>query len=107
MLARETHSQMNQRPPSPHCSFRKKQASDYCKKAGDFVEVGELPQSPSQAGGAGNKRRWEDALIAACEGRISDKTYDNPRVARAALNIVGSRSASKSMRSGPVKANVR
>jgi hypothetical protein len=30
----------------------------------------------------------------------------NPRVARAALSIVGSRSESKSMRSGPVKANV-
>jgi len=48
------------------------QAAEYCKKDGDFVEVGELPESPSQSGGAGNKRRWEEALLAAQEGRISD-----------------------------------
>jgi len=48
------------------------QASDYCKKDGDWVEVGVLPITAADSGGAGNKRKWEDALIAAKEGRFDD-----------------------------------
>lgn len=48
------------------------QASDYCKKDGDFVEVGDLPMSQAAAGGIGNKKRWDNALLAAQEGRFDD-----------------------------------
>lgn len=48
------------------------QASDYCKKDGDFVEVGTLPETPAQAGGAGNKRRWVEAFTKAQEGKFDE-----------------------------------
>lgn len=48
------------------------QASDYCKKDGDFVEVGTLPAAPSISGGIGNKRRWELALVNAQSGNFND-----------------------------------
>lgn len=48
------------------------QASDYCKKDGDFVEVGELPQSNGSAGGAGNKRRWVEAFENAKLGKFDE-----------------------------------
>lgn len=45
-----------------------KQASEYCKKDGDFQEWGELPATPSQQGGDALKRKWEDTKRLAKEG---------------------------------------
>lgn len=44
------------------------QASDYCKKEGDFYESGSLPLDC----GAANKRNWDQIWTAAKEGRIED-----------------------------------
>lgn len=51
------------------------EAIEYCKKDGDFVERGERPLS-QKAKGDSNKRRWEDALLAAQEGRDDDIPAD-------------------------------
>jgi len=48
------------------------QAAEYCKKDGDFVEVGEIPESPQQCGGAGNKRRWVEAFANAQAGKFDE-----------------------------------
>lgn len=44
------------------------QASDYCKKEGDFHECGDLPLHLGQA----NKRNWDNIKAAAKEGRLDD-----------------------------------
>ena len=49
-----------------------KQASDYCKKDGDFVEVGELPETAAAVGGAGNKKRWVEAYEKASQGKFDE-----------------------------------
>jgi len=46
-------------------------AMDYCKKDGDYVERGTAPLTQAQKG-AGEKRRWDDILLAAQEGRFED-----------------------------------
>ena len=48
------------------------QASDYCKKDGQFVELGSLPAEPSAAGGAANKARYELAFKRAKLGELDD-----------------------------------
>lgn len=53
-----------------------KQASDYCKKDGDFIEHGVLPKSPAVLGGEGNKARYEEALTKAKEGLIEEIPAD-------------------------------
>jgi len=49
-----------------------KQAADYCKKEGDFVEIGDLPRSP----GDSQKHRWEIAYANAKSGDFDEIPAD-------------------------------
>lgn len=46
------------------------EASDYCKKDGDYIEDGILPAQQGSLGGAANKRRWDEAKAKALAGDI-------------------------------------
>lgn len=48
------------------------QASDYCKKDGEFMEFGILPEAQSRNGGDATKHKWEEIKIAAQQGRLED-----------------------------------
>lgn len=61
---------------SVHLEMRRgtsKEASDYCKKDGNFFEQGVISKS---ADGGDEKKRWEDARVAAMEGRFNDIPAD-------------------------------
>ena len=61
-----------------HWEVRKKtpvQASDYCKKDGQFFEKGTLPLSPKEKG-EGEIKRWSEALLCVQEGRLEDVPSD-------------------------------
>lgn len=47
-----------------------KQASDYCKKDGDFDEWGELPPEQGEAGGIKRKAQYDQAAVFAREGNF-------------------------------------
>jgi len=54
------------------------QAADYCKKDGDFVEVGQCPVDKTQLSGEGVKRKYAEFKRLAIEGKfdeISDDLY--------------------------------
>lgn len=73
-------STLKKRFPTAHWEVKAKkstfqQASDYCKKDGQFWEDGELPKDPILKG-KGEKRRWEEAFKAAEDGRVEDIPYD-------------------------------
>lgn len=50
-------------------------AIEYCKKDGDFIEWGDAPKTQKEKG-AGEKRRWADAINACKEGRFDDVDPD-------------------------------
>lgn len=51
------------------------EAVNYCEKDGDIWEQGERPKDPKKQGQA-EKRRWDEALAAAKEGRVDDIPSD-------------------------------
>lgn len=52
------------------------QASDYCKKDGDYREIGVLPKSPAVLGGDATKLKYELALQKAKDGLIEEIPAD-------------------------------
>lgn len=52
------------------------QASDYCKKDGDYEEKGKRPDPPAKAGGEAEKARWDDAKKRAREGDFDNVPSD-------------------------------
>lgn len=52
------------------------QASKYCQKDGNFVEWGECPDTPANAGGAAEKARWDDIAEAAADCNSWDEFFD-------------------------------
>lgn len=74
----KTMSAVKKLMPRAHLEPRKgtvDQAVDYCKKDGDYEEVGVKPMTQVEKGAA-NKRRFELAFIAASEGRMEDIPMD-------------------------------
>ncbi len=65
--------------PRAHVAIAKgtpEEASDYCKKDGDFVEEGVLPLTQAQGASKNCKRKWDDAWDKACAGNIDDIQKD-------------------------------
>jgi len=76
-LNRKSGQQVKKLLPTAHWEAKSrkstpKQASDYCKKEGDFVEEGVLPAAQNEAGNDANKSRWEDILSKAKSGKIDE-----------------------------------
>lgn len=63
-----------------------KQASDYCKKDGDFLERGELPESPSAAGGEATRQKWLAIHSLAKHKRVDEFLRDYPQESFLHLN---------------------
>lgn len=65
--------------PRAYCAVSRgtpQQASDYCKKDGDFIEYGVLPKSPAVLGGDATKAKYELALQKAKEGLLDEIPAD-------------------------------
>lgn len=48
------------------------QASDYCKKEGDFIEFGVLPIDPQRAASKASSEKWSEAKESALNGDLDD-----------------------------------
>ena len=67
-------SQLKKQLPTAHLEVKRgtfKEASDYCKKDGDFTEIGELPDDPTEKGRK-EKRRYEELWEQCKTGNIED-----------------------------------
>jgi len=51
---------------------KNQQASDYCKKSGDFVEIGTLPMESNERGGLATKIKWDKIKQQAMAGDLLD-----------------------------------
>jgi len=72
---RRSGQQVKKLLPTAHWEVKSKkstpqQASDYCKKDGDFVEDGVLPSAQGAAGNEANKAKWDAVLSNAKSGQI-------------------------------------
>lgn len=56
-----------------------KQAADYCKKEGDYTEIGDEPQSKEDIG-AKEKDRWKEAVDMAKIGNLDGIAENNPDI---------------------------
>lgn len=56
------------------------EASDYCKKDGDYQEDGELPECPHVAGGKANARRYAVAAMHARQGDLDQVYATDPEI---------------------------
>nr|ALC76156.1 replication-associated protein [Brachiaria deflexa-associated circular DNA molecule 1] len=54
------------------------EASTYCKKDGDYHEAGDLPASPSAAGGDATKQKWKGIIDAARRGDFAYIEDEHP-----------------------------
>lgn len=64
---------------NPHIEIARGKPAEnqkYCSKENNFIEHGVLPLEQSRAGGIANADRWDQARIAAREGRFSDIPTD-------------------------------
>ncbi len=76
---RQTMTALKKIMPRAHLEVMRgtpQEASDYCKKDGEFLEMGTLPASQCQAGGAKNKERWIDAYDKAKKGDLEEIPKD-------------------------------